>query len=271
MGFFKNIFSKTEVKEETKNKEVSSDNKNHESSNNSTVMSETIKFTIDGKECTAEKGANIVDAAKSNGIYVPTLCHLEGVKPSGSCRICNVKINGRFMTACTTEVADGMVIENNSPEIQELRNIIVETLFVSGNHYCPACEKSGNCELQALGYRFKMLVPRFPFEFEEKIVDAGTPKIFIDRNRCVLCKRCVRSIKSEDGKSIFAVKGRGHTACIIIDYELAEKMTDEQAQKAMDTCPVGSILRKERGYVEPIGRRKYDKQPIGSDIEQVAV
>jgi len=231
-------------------------------------MEQKIKFTIDGKECIADKGLNLVDAAKENGIYIPTLCHLEGIKPAGSCRVCNVKINGRFMTACTTDIAEGMVVENNNEEIQELRNIIVETLFVSGNHYCPACEKSGNCELQGLGYRFKMLVPRFPFEFEEKEVEANAPKIYIDRNRCILCKRCVRSIKTKDGKSIFAIKGRGHSAQINIDQELAKNMTDEEAQQAMDNCPVGSILRKERGYIDPIGRRKYDNEPIGSDIEQ---
>lgn len=231
-------------------------------------MSEKIKFTIDGKGCTADKGTNIVDAAKANGVYIPTLCHLEGVKPAGSCRICNVKINGRFMTACTTDVSEGMVIENNTPELKELRNIIVETLFVSGNHFCPACEKSGNCELQALGYRFQMMVPRFPYEFEEKAIDALASKIYIDRNRCVLCKRCVRSIKSKDGKSIFAYYGRGSKAIINIDHDLANKMTDEEAQKAMDTCPVGSILRKERGYIHPIGTRKYDKKAIGSEIEQ---
>jgi len=231
-------------------------------------MSEQIKFTIDGKQCSADKGSNIVDAAKLHGIYIPTLCHLDGVKPGGSCRICNVKINGRFMTACTTEIAEGMVIENNSPEIQELRHVIVETLFVSGNHFCPACEKSGNCELQALGYRFKMMVPRFPYEFEPKEVDALSEKIYIDRNRCILCKRCVRSIKSNEGKNIFALKGRGHKAMINIDHELANKMTDDEAQHAMDTCPVGSILKKERGFIQPIGTRKFDKNPIGSEIEQ---
>ncbi|MBN3036430.1 MAG: (2Fe-2S)-binding protein [Bacteroidales bacterium] len=231
-------------------------------------MSEKVKFTIDGKACVADKGMNLVDAAKINGIYIPTLCHLEGVKPAGSCRICNVRINGRPMTACTTEVAEGMVIENNIPEIQEMRKIIIETLFVSGNHFCPACEKSGNCELQALAYRYQMMVPRFPYEFEEKQVDATSPKLYIDRNRCILCKRCVRSIKKADGKSIFAIKGRGHKAIIIIDHKLAEAMTDEEAQRAMDICPVGSILRKERGYITPIGKRKYDTTPIGSDIEQ---
>ncbi|MBC8485280.1 MAG: (2Fe-2S)-binding protein [Bacteroidetes bacterium] len=231
-------------------------------------MSEKIKFTIDGKECFADKGKNIVEAAKANGIYIPTLCHLEGIEAAGSCRICNVKINGKFMTACTTEVADGIIVENNTPEIQELRKIIVETLFVSGNHYCAVCEKSGNCDLQALAYRYKMLVPRFPFEFEKKEVDAYSSKLYLDRNRCILCKRCVRSIKTKDGKSIFAIKGRGYKAMINIDYELANKMTEEEARKAMDTCPVGCIIRKEIGYITPIGQRKYDKKPIGSEIEE---
>ncbi|MCD4735521.1 MAG: (2Fe-2S)-binding protein [Bacteroidales bacterium] len=269
MGFFKNIFnpnSENKTGSVSKDKDIKA--KVYENSNTSNEMSEKIKFKIDGKDCTAEKGLNLVDAAKANGIYIPTLCHLEGIKPAGSCRICNIKINGRFMTACTTDVQEGMVIENNTNEIQELRKIIVETLFVSGNHYCPACEKSGCCELQALGYRYQMLVPRFPYEFEEKEVDANTSKIYIDRNRCILCKRCVRSIKSTDGKSIFAIKGRGHTAQINIDYELAEKMTDEEAQQAMDNCPVGSILKKERGYITPIGSRKWDKKPIGSEIEE---
>lgn len=231
-------------------------------------MSETVKFTIDGKQCTAGKGTNLVDAAKQNGIYIPTLCHLEGIKPAGSCRICNVKINGRHMTACTTSVAEGMVIENNKEDIHEMRKIIIETLFVSGNHYCPACEKSGNCELQALGYRFQMLAPRFPYEFEEKEVDASTDKFYIDRNRCVLCKRCIRSVRSKDGKNIFAIKGRGHKAMINIDHKLANQLSDEEAQAVMDICPVGSILKKERGYIDPIGSRKYDHQPIGSEIEQ---
>jgi NADH dehydrogenase/NADH:ubiquinone oxidoreductase subunit G len=240
----------------------------HQTSDSLKVMNEKINFTIDGRALKADKGTNLVEAARQNGIYIPTLCHLEGVKAAGSCRICSVKINGRFMTACTTNVAEGMVIENITPEIQELRKIIVETLFVSGNHFCPACEKSGNCELQALAYSYQMMVPRFPYEFEHKEVDAKTKLIYVDRNRCILCKRCVRTMKTKDGKSIFAIKGRGYKAYINIDHELANQLTDEEALEAMNRCPVGSILKKERGYVNPIGQRKYDNSPIGSELEQ---
>ncbi len=227
-----------------------------------------IKFTIDGVECMAEEGKYIVDAARENGIYIPTLCNIEGVKPKGACRICSVKINGRPMTACTTPVTNGMEIENDTPEINEIRKSIVEALFVEGNHFCPSCEKSGSCDLQALAYRFTMMVPRYPFMFNEREVEADSPKLVKDHNRCILCKRCIRAIKDEQGRSYFAFKKRGHRVEINFDPEMAKKMTDEVAQQAMDICPVGALLKKEKGYDVPIGQRKYDTQPIGSDIEK---
>ncbi len=231
-------------------------------------MSNKVNFTIDGKACTAEKGIYIVDAARENQIYIPTLCNIEGLKPRGSCRICTVKINGRFMTACTTPVSEGMEIENDTPEIQDIRKSIVELLFVEGNHFCPSCEKSGSCDMQALAYRFNMMVPRYPYQFPLRDVEANNPKLVKDHNRCILCKRCIRAIKDENGRSYFAFKDRGHKVEIIIDPELAGKMDDETAQRAMDICPVGALLKKEKGYDVPIGQRKYDSTPIGSDIEK---
>jgi [NiFe] hydrogenase diaphorase moiety small subunit len=230
-------------------------------------MSEIVKFTIDGKECQGKKGQPIVDAAADNGVYIPVLCHMRDLIPAGSCRICTVKVNGANMAACTTPLAEGMSVENNTAELLDIRKAIVEMLFVEGNHFCPACEKSGNCDLQGLGYKYQMMVPRFPYAFERRKMDATTPKIFLEKNRCIFCKRCVRVIKDVDGKNIFAFKGRGDTLEINIDRKLAANISDETAQKAMDICPVGAILRKEIGFVHPIGTRKYDMEPIGSDIE----
>lgn len=227
-----------------------------------------VNFTIDGKQCQAEAGGNIVRAAKENGIYIPTLCGFKGLKPKGSCRICNVKVNGRYMTACTTTISEGMEIENNTEELNEKRKAIVELLFVEGNHFCPSCEQSGNCELQALGYRFMMMVPRYPYQFPTRLFEAEYKHIVRDSNRCILCKRCVRGIQDENGKNIFAVKERGHHVEIIVDKELENNMSDELAQKAIDLCPVGAILPREKGYQVPIGERKFDKKPIGSDIEK---
>jgi [NiFe] hydrogenase diaphorase moiety small subunit len=230
-------------------------------------MSNIINFIIDGKECSAEAGKYIVEAARENGIYIPTLCNIPGVKPRGSCRICSVRVNGRLMSACTTPVTDGMEIENNIDEINDIRKAIVEALFVSGNHFCPSCEKSGNCELQALGYRFLMMVPRFPYLFPEREIDASNSKIVKDQNRCIQCKRCIRTIKDDQGRSLFAYRKRGHHVEVVLDPVLGEQMTDELAEQAMEICPVGSIIVKEKGFAIPVGQRKYDTKPIGSEIE----
>ena len=226
-----------------------------------------LKFEIDGKTCYAEAGQSLIDAAKDNGVFIASLCHYEGLKPAGSCRVCNVKVNGRHMTACTTPAAEGMVVENDTEELNQLRKTIIEVLFVSGNHFCPSCEKSGSCELQALAYKYQMMVPRFPYEFPIKGVDARPDHIFHDRNRCILCKRCIRGV-IKDGKHVFAYQGRGGEHLqVMLDPELASQLTEEEALAAMEICPVGAILKKEQGYHIPIGERKYDLSPIGSDIE----
>jgi len=232
-------------------------------------MSEKVKFTIDGKEYEGEKGRFLVDVAAENGVYIPVLCHWKDVSPAASCRICTVKVNDNFITACTTTVDGNMEVENDTPELLDMRKAIIEMLFVEGNHFCPACEKSGECDLQALAYRYQMMVPRFPQELEQRKPDASSPKIFLDKNRCIFCKRCVRMIKDEQGRSYFAFKGRGNHLEINIDKKLAANISEEMAQKAMEICPVGAILRKEIGFIKPIGERKYDYAPIGTDIENL--
>ncbi len=234
-------------------------------------MNKIVRITIDGIECMAKHEQYVVEAARENGIYIPTLCNYTGVKPKGSCRICTIKINGKLMTACTTPVSQGMQIENETKEINELRKSIIELLFVEGNHFCPSCEKSGFCELQALAYRFNVMVPRFPYSFPLRKVDASHPKIIKDQNRCILCKRCIRAVVDDKGRSIFAYRRRSQRVEVGVDAKLGKQLTDELAQKAMDVCPVGSILVKEKGFAVPIGERKYDHQPIGSDIENISV
>jgi [NiFe] hydrogenase diaphorase moiety small subunit len=230
-------------------------------------MSKYIKIIIDGKECNVEKGQYILEAAKSNRIYIPTLCNLPGIKPRGSCRMCNVKVNGKLMTACTTPVGEGMQIENSTEELIDLRKSIIELLLVEGNHYCPFCEKSGNCDLQALAYRYHVMAPRYPYQFPDRDIEASGNNLIKDHNRCILCKRCIRVIKDEEGHSIFAFKRRGHKVGINVDTKLSSKMSDELAQKAMDICPVGALIKKEQGFNIPIGKRTYDQKPIGHEYD----
>lgn len=226
-------------------------------------MTKEIKIWIDGTEITTAKNKTILEAAKENNIYIPTLCYFVNTEPKANCRICTIMINNRMLTACTTPVADGMEIQNNTEELTDLRKSIIELLFVSGNHFCPTCEKSGNCELQALAYKYKMLAPRFPYEFPYKQIIGKGSRILKDQNRCIACKRCIKTIKDKKGRRYFATKYRGYKLEIVPDEDMIKTISEEVAQQAMDNCPVGSIIKKEVGFNMPIGTRKFDKIPIG--------
>lgn len=230
-------------------------------------MATFVKFIVDGKICISEEGKQLVEAAKENNIYIPTLCNYPGIPPKGSCRICTVLINGRPATACTTKVTENMDVKTSTPELEDFRKAVLEMLFAEGNHFCPSCEKSGNCELQALAYRYKIMVPRFPYIFPVRSIEAWHPLLLKDHNRCILCKRCIRGIKNEDGKSIFAYTRRGQNLEIIIDPDTSKNISKELAEKAMNICPVGALIVKEKGFDTPIGKRKYDYNIIGSEIE----
>jgi NADH dehydrogenase/NADH:ubiquinone oxidoreductase subunit G len=228
-------------------------------------MSRTIRFTIDDTECLAEDGKSVLEAARDNGVYIPSLCYLRGYKPRGGCRICTVLVNGRPMAACTTPVTNGMKIDNNTAELTDARKAIIELMFVEGNHLCPSCVKSGDCSLQALAYRFQIFAPRFPYQFPVREIDTTSPKLILDLNRCINCRRCMRAVTMPDGKAIFGAKRRGHRLSVKIDTELGQELTDEQAAFAMSVCPVGSILVSGRGYAKPIGKRRFDSGPAGLD------
>jgi [NiFe] hydrogenase diaphorase moiety small subunit len=231
-------------------------------------MSESVSFTIDGVAVKGTPGQTILQAAEAAGIYIPRLCAQKDLTPFGACRVCTVLVNGRPQAACTTPVAEGMIIENDTPDLRKHRSSLIEMLFVEGNHFCMFCEKSGNCELQALAYRFEIMAPRHAYQFPARTTDASHPDIMIDRNRCILCARCVRASRDLDGKNVFQFVGRGKAKKIWVNAEarLADTNADV-TDKAVDICPVGAIIKKRTGYRVPIGERKYDRRPIGSEIE----
>ncbi len=232
-------------------------------------MSDTITLTIDGKTVTGRTGQTILEVADEAGVYIPRLCYMKGLVPHGSCRMCTVMVNGRPQSACTFPAADGMTVENDTETLNDVRRNILDMLFVEGNHYCMYCEKSGNCELQALAYRFGITAPKFPYMFKQYEVDATHPDIFIDRNRCILCGRCVRASRDVDGKHVFEFVGRGSDKRVAVNAEAKLGETDAAATDcALEVCPTGSLMKKRVGYATPVGKRKYDHQPIGSDIEK---
>jgi [NiFe] hydrogenase diaphorase moiety small subunit len=232
-------------------------------------MSDTITLSIDGKEIKGRPGETILDAAGRNGVYIPRLCAFKDLSPYGSCRVCTVMANGRPTPACTQPIAEGMMVESDTETVGRIRRDLIDMLFVEGNHFCMFCEKSGNCELQALAYRFGITAPRFPFLFPDRDIDASHPEVYNDRNRCVLCARCVRASRESDGKHVFEMVERGPERRIGVNS--AEHLGDteiEATDRAVAACPVGALMRKRIGYSVPIGQRLYDTEPIGSDIEQ---
>jgi len=221
-------------------------------------------FTLDGREIPFVPGQTIMEAAQAAGVYIPHLCHNPDYAPHGSCRVCLVGVGRRQVSACTTRVMEGMEVDNASEAVQANRRAVLQMLFAEGNHICPACERSGNCQLQAVAYYTGMLAPHYPPFFPRRPVDASHPDFIIDFGRCILCELCVRASRDHDGKRVFAISGRGLDSHLVIDSEsgLLGDSCFAATDRAAHVCPTGAILPKHKGYERPIGERLYDREPI---------
>jgi [NiFe] hydrogenase diaphorase moiety small subunit len=225
-------------------------------------------ITIDGQSIPFEEGQTIMQAATDAGVYIPHLCHHPEFTPHGSCKLCTVKVNGRNTTSCTFPASEGQDISNNTEELNADRKRITQMLFVEGNHFCPSCEKSGNCQLQAVGYHLNMLDNHYPHFFALRKVDASHPDVLIDHNRCIFCNLCVRASHSE-GKDVFALAGRGINKHLVVNSESGKLADSELAveDRAAHICPTGAILVRGTAFKVPIGQRIYDHH----DIDEVSL
>ena len=231
-------------------------------------MNDTVEFTIDGQSVQAKRGQTVLEAAEEAGIWIPRLCWMEGVHPHGACRVCTCRIDGRPQSACTYPATQGIEVENETEELREQRRSVVEMLFAEGNHFCMFCERSGDCELQALAYRLGVTYSRHRHLWPLRDVDASHADIWIDRDRCIQCGRCVRASQQIDGNGTYQFTERGFRQRVAVNS--AEGLAGTQASlgdAATHACPVGAILPKHEGYAKPIGRRRYDRSPIGQDVE----
>ena len=221
-------------------------------------------FFLDGEEIPFGPGQSVIQAAKAAGKYIPHLCWHPDFAPHGSCKLCTVKVNGRFGSACTMAAAAGMQVENRTPELDDKRRTLLQLLFVEGNHFCPSCEKSGNCLLQATAYDLGMMSPHFDHFFPDRPVDASHPDMLLDFNRCIMCALCVQASREVDRKNVFSLGGRGMRGRRIIINSESGRLGDTDfaaSDRAASVCPVGVIIRKRVGFAVPIGERKYDKEP----------
>ena len=224
----------------------------------------TKTFTLDGKTIPFEEGETIMEAASAAGVYIPHLCHHPEFKPHGSCKLCTVSIGGRLGAACTNKAAEGMKVESETAALNADRLALTQMLFVEGNHVCPSCEKSGNCQLQAVAYHLGMLTPHFPHFYPARDVDASHPDVMLERNRCILCELCVRASRDIDGKNVFGIGGRGIKARLIVNSASGRLADTDMSvtDRAAEVCPTGAIIRKRHGFTIPIGKRLYDHHDI---------
>jgi NADH-quinone oxidoreductase subunit G len=179
---------------------------------------ETVRVTIDGRELTVEKGKTVLQAALENGVELPYYCYHPGLGVDGSCRVCIVKIEkmAKLQTSCSTPVAEGMVVYTQTPDVVEARASVFEFLLINHPLDCPVCDKGGECPLQDYSYSFgpnesRMEFPRRVFDGEgvRADVDFG-PTLMLNRNRCILCTRCVRFMRDIDTDAQIGIVDRGY-------------------------------------------------------------
>ena len=212
---------------------------------------ETVTLTIDGRQVTVEKGKTVLQAAIEHGISVPYYCYHPGIGVDGSCRVCIVKIEKmpKLQTSCSTTCAEGMVVDTRTPEVVQARAGVFEFLLVNHPLDCPVCDKGGECPLQDFSYTFgpdesRMEFPRRVFDGEgvKGDVDFG-PTLMLNRQRCIMCTRCVRFMRDVDGDAQIGIINRGYGSEIATFQE--EGVHSQISGNLMDVCPVGAITTRD--------------------------
>ena len=204
-------------------------------------MADPVKLTIDGKPIQASAGTLVIEAAKRNGIEIPSFCYYEGLALQAACRMCLVEIEKapKLMVACTTPVTEGMVVRTDTEQVHQARKYMVEFLLTNHPLDCPVCDKGGECELQDMAFRYGVGESRFT---EAKIhVDEKqwSPVVFYDAPRCILCFRCVRICGEGMGVTALGVVNRG--AVSEIAPNKGDHLECDECGMCIDICPVGAL------------------------------
>ena len=200
-----------------------------------------VNLTVDGKKVTAPAGTLLIEACKTVGIEVPSFCYYPNLSLQGACRMCLVKVEKmpKLQTACTTVVAEGMVVTSDSDEIKQARKAMLEMLL--GNHPldCPVCDAGGECELQDMTFSYGAAESKFMEAKNHKEEQQWSPVVFFDRPRCILCYRCVRVCG--EGMDVWAlgVQNRGVSSIIAPNKE--DHLECEECGMCIDICPVGAL------------------------------
>lgn len=207
-----------------------------------------IKITINNREVEAYEGQTVLEAAKNNGIHIPTLCYLKDVTGTGACRVCQVEIEGAktLCAACVYPVRDGMVIKTNSQRALDARRRVVELIVSNHSKDCLSCIRNTNCELQRLCQELGVREDAFAGEKSEPTFDTVSPGIVRNTSKCVLCGRCVETCTKVQGLGVLGYMNRGFKTKVAPIYDKSfDDVNCMQCGQCINVCPVGALHEKE--------------------------
>ena len=207
-----------------------------------------IKITINNREVEAYEGQTVLEAAKNNGIHIPTLCYLKDVTGTGACRVCQVEVEGAktLCAACVYPVRDGMVIKTNSQRALDARRRVVELIVSNHSKDCLSCIRNTNCELQRLCQELGVREDAFAGEKSEPTFDTVSPGIVRNTSKCVLCGRCVETCLKVQGLGVLGYMNRGFKTKVAPIYDKSfDDVNCMQCGQCINVCPVGALHEKE--------------------------
>ena len=207
-----------------------------------------VNITIDGKKLKAEALQTVYEAATANGIYIPALCHHPALPPEGACRVCLVEIERQraLQPACTFPVTEGLVIHTNSPKVREARKFVLELIISDHPLDCMTCEATGDCRLQDLAYEYEVKGDEYTGGVQHDYpIDDPNPFIQVDRNKCILCRRCVRACNYINGVEAIGIVYRGFKARIAFGMDSTmEDSPCEFCGSCVEVCPTAALWPK---------------------------
>ena len=207
-----------------------------------------VNLTIDGKSIQVEQGKTILEAARENGIDIPTLCFLKDINEVGDCRVCLVEIEGRrgFATSCIQKVEEGMVVHTNTEEVLEARKVVLDLIISNHKVDCLTCVRNGNCELQNLAKQFNMTDIEFAGVRNEHEIDDKSPSIVRDFSKCILCRRCVATCKKIQGVGAIDTINRGFDSCVsTVENKSLNDVNCTFCGQCIQNCPTGALREKD--------------------------
>ncbi|MBI9073329.1 MAG: iron hydrogenase small subunit [Melioribacteraceae bacterium] len=206
-----------------------------------------VELTINNITVKAEEGMTILDAAKSVGIHVPTLCHMKDLFPTGACRICVVEVENMrgLIPSCAYPVAEGMKVETNSYRVRTARKTIVELLVENHPQDCLICVRNGNCELQGLSEQYGLREHRYAGESKDHAIDISSASMERDPAKCILCGRCVRMCNEIQKVCAIDFTNRGFQSNVTTPFNKGINVSDcILCGQCILVCPTAALREK---------------------------